>query len=203
MRSLLHLRANWQIMPLMGTKVKLEKKTSLFTGLEPHLTMPILDPHTLEFFSRSPEQTRRVGMRLGAILKTGDVVGLVGDLGSGKTTFVQGIAAGWGSLDQVSSPTFVLINQYRRPIDGLLFHLDAYRLANAIQAEELDLEPMLGQGPLLVEWADHIDGALPAERLWITMRWMAEEQRGMRISGQGKRYEKLVANLRQIVFGVA
>jgi tRNA threonylcarbamoyladenosine biosynthesis protein TsaE len=165
--------------------------------------MPILDPHTLEFFSRSPEQTRRVGMRLGAILQTGDIVGLVGDLGSGKTTFVQGIAAGWGSLDQVSSPTFVLINQYRRPMDGLLFHLDAYRLENADQAEELDLEPMLSQGPLLVEWADHIDGALPADRLWIIMRWMAEEQRGMRISGQGKRYERLVASLRQIVFGVA
>ncbi len=69
--------------------------------------MPILDPQSTEFISRSPEQTRRVGMRLGAYLKQGDLVCLAGDLGSGKTTFVQGIASGWGSLDAVTSPTFV------------------------------------------------------------------------------------------------
>ena len=76
--------------------------------------MPILSPHSLEIISRSPEQTRRVGMRLGAMLQVGDVVGLCGELGSGKTTLVQGIGAGWGSLDAVTSPTFVLVNVYRR-----------------------------------------------------------------------------------------
>ena len=58
--------------------------------------MPILDDHTLEFFSRSPEQTRRVGMRLGGLLQPGDVVCLQGSLGAGKTTLVQGLAQGWG-----------------------------------------------------------------------------------------------------------
>ena len=77
--------------------------------------MPILDPHSLEFISRSAEQTRRVGMRLGGMVGSGDVICLVGDLGSGKTTFIQGFAAGWGSLDPVTSPTFVLVNLYRRP----------------------------------------------------------------------------------------
>ena len=68
--------------------------------------MPVLDHNSLEFISRSAEQTRRVGMRFGGVLQTGDVVCLAGDLGSGKTTLVQGIAAGWGSLDAVSSPSF-------------------------------------------------------------------------------------------------
>lgn len=86
--------------------------------------MPILDPNSLEFFSRSAEQTRRVGMRLGALLQKGDVIALVGDLGAGKTTFVQGVAVGWGSTDAVSSPTYVLVNVYRRT-DGTQFaHLD-------------------------------------------------------------------------------
>jgi tRNA threonylcarbamoyladenosine biosynthesis protein TsaE len=77
--------------------------------------MPILAPHALEFFSHSPEQTRRVGIRLGALLQSGMVICLEGDLGSGKTTLVQGIAQGWGSSDQVSSPTYVILNEYRHP----------------------------------------------------------------------------------------
>ncbi len=60
--------------------------------------MPILDAHTFEFFSKSPEQTRRLGMRLGALLQPGDLICLQGDLGAGKTTLVQGVARGWGAL---------------------------------------------------------------------------------------------------------
>ena len=79
--------------------------------------MPILDESTLEFFSRSPDQTRRIGTRMGLLLQAGDVLCLQGDLGAGKTTLVQGIAQGWGSADPVTSPTFVLVNIYRHP-DG-------------------------------------------------------------------------------------
>src|SRR5512134_3667586 len=116
--------------------------------------MPILDPSTLEFFSRSPEQTRRLGVRLGSLLQTGDLVCLSGDLGSGKTTLVQGIAQGWGTLDTVTSPTFVLVNEYRRPENAragvqCLYHLDAYRIDSAWEAEELDLERMQESGPLV------------------------------------------------------
>ncbi|HPG19741.1 MAG TPA: tRNA (adenosine(37)-N6)-threonylcarbamoyltransferase complex ATPase subunit type 1 TsaE, partial [Flexilinea sp.] len=64
--------------------------------------MPILDSETLEIFSRSADQTRRFGMRLGRMLQNGDVLCFSGDLGSGKTTFIQGIAQGWGSVDQVT-----------------------------------------------------------------------------------------------------
>ncbi len=163
--------------------------------------MPILDAHSLEFFSRSPEQTRRMGMRLGALLQPGDLVCFSGDLGAGKTTFVQGVAHGWGSLDAVSSPTFVLANLYRRPDGARLHHLDAYRLQNALEAEDLDLDAMLESGALLVEWAERIKEALPADALWINMRWVADEQRGMTFQPYGKRYEKLLADFRRRVFG--
>ncbi|HOD44239.1 MAG TPA: tRNA (adenosine(37)-N6)-threonylcarbamoyltransferase complex ATPase subunit type 1 TsaE [Anaerolineaceae bacterium] len=164
--------------------------------------MPILDSHTLEFFSCSPEQTRRLGMRLGAFLQVSDCVCLTGDLGSGKTTLVQGISQGWGSLDPVSSPTFVLVNQYRRPTGESLYHMDAYRIANALEAEELDLDLMLGQGALVIEWAERILPALPRERLVIQMRWVADEQRGMVLTPYGERYKSLLDAIRQRMIGV-
>jgi tRNA threonylcarbamoyladenosine biosynthesis protein TsaE len=163
--------------------------------------MPILDPRTVEFVSRSPEQTRRLGYRLGSLLHTGDLVCLSGDLGAGKTTLVQGIAQGWGALDTVSSPTFVLVNEYRRPDSHCLFHLDAYRLVNSWEAEELDLDRMLENGPLLVEWPERIKSVLPPAYLWIALRWIADEQRGMTFNGQGERFAALLADFRKKVFG--
>jgi tRNA threonylcarbamoyladenosine biosynthesis protein TsaE len=163
--------------------------------------MPILDSRTLEFFSRSPEQTRRVGMRLGALLQVGDLVCLSGDLGAGKTTLVQGMAQGWGSLDPVSSPTFVLVNMYRRPDRTALMHLDAYRLQNALEAEDLDLVLMLETGPLVVEWPERIESALPSERIWVKMRWTADEHRGMVFIPTGNRNERLLAQFRRQIIG--
>lgn len=163
--------------------------------------MPILDSRSLEFFSRSPEQTRRLGIRLGSLLREGDLVCLTGDLGAGKTTLVQGMAQGWGSLDPVSSPTFVLCNQYRRPDGIILNHLDAYRLKDACEAEDLDLDLMLDGGALVVEWAERIQQVLPAERLAVKLRWIADEQRGMVFLPFGARYERLLADFRRHSFG--
>lgn len=163
--------------------------------------MPILDQHTLDFFSRSPEQTRRVGMRLGALLRPGDVICLQGDLGAGKTTFVQGLAQGWGTLDAVSSPTFIIVNMYRRADGAQLHHMDAYRLDSLPEAEELDLESMLARGPLLVEWAERIRDLIPANHIWLEMEYLAEEHRKMRFTAHGRRNDALLADLRQAVFG--
>lgn len=163
--------------------------------------MPILDSRTLEFFSRSAEQTRRLGMRLGGLLEKGDVVCLQGDLGSGKTTLVQGIAQGWGSLDPVSSPTFVIVNIYRRPDNLSLHHLDAYRLQDALEAEELDIDLMLERGALVVEWPERISGALPEECLKVELRWIADEQRGMVFLPHGERYDALLNDFRRRVMG--
>ena len=164
--------------------------------------MPILDAHALEFFSRSPEQTRRLGMRLGALLHPGDLVCLQGDLGAGKTTLVQGVAQGWGALDAVSSPTFVLVNAYRRPDSGQLFHFDAYRIDSPAEAEELDIDALLAQGPLVVEWPERVEPVLPAERLWAWLEYESEEHRAMRFAACGDRYKALLDDLRRELYGV-
>ncbi len=163
--------------------------------------MPILDAHSFEFFSRSPEQTRRMGMRLGALLQPGDLVCLQGDLGAGKTTFVQGVAQGWGSLDEVSSPTFVLVNAYRRADGAQLSHFDAYRIESLPEAEELDLDALLARGALFVEWPERVEPVLPRERLWVFFEYDSEEHRDLRFKAQGERYGSLLEKLRDIAYG--
>jgi tRNA threonylcarbamoyladenosine biosynthesis protein TsaE len=165
--------------------------------------MPVLNRQSLEFISRGAEQTRRVGMRLGALLQRSDLVCLIGDLGAGKTTLVQGISAGWGSLDPASSPTFVLVNVYRRPEGEKLFHLDAYRLSGAAEAEDLDIDALLDAGPLVIEWADRIREALPKEQLWVTLEWVDDNQRDMVFSASGVRYAGLLNDLRKHIYGVS
>ena len=155
----------------------------------------------MDFFSRSPEQTRSIGMRLGGALQAGDVVCLQGNLGAGKTTFVQGIAKGWGSLDSVSSPTFIIVNVYRRADQSQLFHMDAYRLDSTPEAEELDLDSMLAQGPLLIEWPERINGLVPNERLWIQLEHIDEEEREMKFKSSGKRYDGLLEIIRNAAYG--
>jgi tRNA threonylcarbamoyladenosine biosynthesis protein TsaE len=155
----------------------------------------------MDFFSRSPEQTRRIGVRLGGALQPGDIICLQGDLGAGKTTFVQGIALGWGSSDSVSSPTFILVNVYRRADSGQLFHMDAYRLDSTPEAEELDLDTMLAQGPLIVEWPERIDGLVPGENLWINLEHVDEEEREMKFKSHGKRYDQLLEVIRHAIGG--
>ncbi len=155
----------------------------------------------MDFFSRSPEQTRRIGVRLGGALQPGDVICLQGDLGAGKTTFVQGIAQGWGSQDSVSSPTFILVNVYRRGDGSQLFHMDAYRLDSTPEAEELDLDTMLAQGPLIVEWPERIDGLVPSENLWVKLEHVDEEDREMKFKSHGRRYDDLLNVIRHALGG--
>jgi tRNA threonylcarbamoyladenosine biosynthesis protein TsaE len=155
----------------------------------------------MDVFSRSPEQTRRIGMRLGAALQPGDVICLQGDLGAGKTTFVQGMAHGWGSLDAVSSPTFIIVNVYRRADEARLFHMDAYRLDSTPEAEELDLDSMLAQGALLIEWPERIGDLLPDERLWIQFEHVDDEERELKFKPTGTRYTALADQVREAVYG--
>ncbi|HMR99905.1 MAG TPA: tRNA (adenosine(37)-N6)-threonylcarbamoyltransferase complex ATPase subunit type 1 TsaE [Anaerolineales bacterium] len=155
-----------------------------------------IDSHTIEVKSHNPEQTRHLGMRLGEALQTGDMICLQGDLGAGKTTFVQGIAQGWGSTDSVSSPTFILVNMYRRADGGQLFHMDAYRLDSTGEAEELDLDSMLAEGALIVEWPERMQGLIPNERLWVEFTPSGEEERELKFNAHGKRYEALLEILR-------
>ncbi len=151
-----------------------------------------LNVQNLDLISKSPQQTRGMGLRLGSALRAGDVICLQGDLGAGKTTFVQGLAQGWSSLDSVSSPTFILVNVYRRMDGAQLFHLDTYRLESVPEAEQLDLESMLAQGALIIEWPERLGNLIPEERLWINLEHVDEEQRQMRFHSHGARYDELL-----------
>lgn len=163
--------------------------------------MPILDDRNFEFFSHSPAQTRRLGIHLGSHLRTGDVVCLVGNLGAGKTTLVQGMAQGWGALDPVSSPTYIIVNEYRRADDQKLYHLDAYRLESAIEADFLDFDRMLGLGPIVIEWAERIKEILPAECLWISLEYSAVEHRTMMLTPGSTRFQNIISKVRRKIYG--
>ena len=165
--------------------------------------MPILDQHTFDFFSRSAEQTKRIGARLGRALERSHLICLQGELGAGKTTFVQGIAQGWGSLDGATSPTFVLVNEYRRPDGELLFHLDAYRLDSVLEAEELDVDRMLSEGALVIEWPERMQTVLPQDEMRVLLEHVEDEQRRIQFSARGSRYDPLLERLQKDMFGVS
>jgi tRNA threonylcarbamoyladenosine biosynthesis protein TsaE len=109
----------------------------------------------------------------------------------------------------------VLVNVYRKPAHGQpqkppdradyaqLFHLDAYRLSSPVEATELDLEYYLGNGPLVIEWADRIHQVLPQQRLWINLNWVGDEQRDMMITAYGRRYQELLVEFRKRVYGIS
>jgi tRNA threonylcarbamoyladenosine biosynthesis protein TsaE len=164
--------------------------------------MPILDDRTLEFLSHSPEQTLRVGVRLGEILRQGHVVCLEGDLGSGKTTLTQGIARGWGALDAVTSPTFVLVNEYRRGDSDVFYHVDAFRLASPDEAEAMGLRDLIEEGPVVVlEWPRRVEPLLPEDRLWVDLSWVDDSRRAMRFAASGNAHTRLLSEFRKAAFG--
>jgi tRNA threonylcarbamoyladenosine biosynthesis protein TsaE len=155
--------------------------------------MPILDEHSLDFVSHSPEQTRRLGVRLGELLKPGDLVLLAGDLGAGKTTFAQGVA---------TSPTFVLVNEYRRADEARLLHFDAFRLDEPAEAVSLGLQEMIEDGgPLLIEWPDRVRSILPPNGLWVRLRWVDDSRRALQLDAHGARSEALLRAFRKAAFG--
>jgi tRNA threonylcarbamoyladenosine biosynthesis protein TsaE len=125
----------------------------------------------LNQISHSAEQTIQLGSTLGKILRGGDVVCLSGDLGAGKTALATGIGKGWGALEPVNSPTFVLIHEHRRQQDTRrLYHLDCYRLSSLDDAATIGIEDILASDDIIViEWPERITPLLPAERLWINL----------------------------------
>lgn len=164
--------------------------------------MPILDDRSLEFLSHSTEQTERLGVRLGELIKGGDVLCLSGDLGSGKTTLARGIARGWGALDPVTSPTFVLINEYRRADSRKILHFDAFRIGSRGEAEALGLYELLdSKSPIMIEWPNRVKDLLPSDYLWIELSWVEEQRRGVYMRAYGLRYERLIRQYRKAAFG--
>ena len=160
---------------------------------------PLFEQHTLDFISHSEAQTRRLGARLAAFLNPGDVLALIGDLGTGKTRWVQGVCQGLGVIDPVISPTFTLVNEYqgRCPV----YHIDLYRLANSAEIVTLGLEDYLyGPGVSLIEWADRAKNFLPADYLTVELYHLEETKRRVVLRPQGQRFVTLLHAFKQAAF---
>ena len=151
------------------------------TGATPGLTR--------RFSSASPEETRALAGRLSALLRPGDFLALSGDLGAGKTCFVQGLAAGLHVEGRVSSPTFVLLHYHPGPLP--LCHLDAYRLDSAEELELLGLADYAADSVIALEWAERVPEAVPAEALLLHLSF-AGEGRVLEITARGARPTRLL-----------
>jgi tRNA threonylcarbamoyladenosine biosynthesis protein TsaE len=127
----------------------------------------------------SPRAMQAWGRRFAQKIKSGDIVALVGKLGSGKTTLVQSIAAAWGYRRGANSPTFALANEYETP-RGTIYHMDMYRLSQK-ELGAFPLEDYWGRGLCLIEWADRVRGRLPPSALELHLRITGPQQRTLRL----------------------
>ena len=139
--------------------------------------------------SGGPEETRRLGEALGRAAEAGDVVLLSGELGAGKTVFVQGIARGLRFEGPVSSKSFVLLGEYAGRL--VLYHADLYRLDSPDEVEELALEEISSGGVLVVEWPERGDVVLPEERLTLLFEVTGPETRRITAEATGARARAL------------
>ena len=136
----------------------------------------------LRYESRSPEETQRIGEALGERLKAGDVVATIGELGAGKTCFLQGLVRALGVTETATSPTFVLINQYRGRLP--VYHVDAYRTESLTEILDLGLEELFdGEGVTVVEWADKLLLLLPSRAIVVRISGLGDEPREIVIEG--------------------
>ena len=136
----------------------------------------------MEFITHSPEETERVGAALGRVIPAGTVIAYEGDLGAGKTAFTRGLSRGLGCAEQVTSPTYTIVNEYlsgRCP----LFHFDMYRLGSADDLWDIGWEDYLDRnGICAVEWSENVADALE-NPLCITIEKTGEESRRITIEG--------------------
>jgi tRNA threonylcarbamoyladenosine biosynthesis protein TsaE len=144
-------------------------------------------------FTSSAQQTRNLGKRVGKLLEGGEIIGLVGELGAGKTCFVRGLTEGLevGREAWIRSPTFTLINEYhgRLPV----YHIDLYRLGGRQEIEGLGLRDYLySDGVSLIEWVDHLPANEVEEYLELMLEYADGDQRKLTFTAHGKRYEKLL-----------
>jgi tRNA threonylcarbamoyladenosine biosynthesis protein TsaE len=141
----------------------------------------------------SPEETMSLGRRLGEICLPGTLLALVGDLGAGKTRFVKGLAAGLGiAEDQVTSPTFVLMNLHPGRLP--LAHFDLYRL-DAVDLPSLGFFDVRDEGVVVMEWADKVDEKLLGDHLRIDFTLTGETTRRLMLQARGERSNKLLQQM--------
>ena len=147
-----------------------------------------------EFTTNSAGETRALGARLGAMLGPSDYICLRGELGAGKTTFVQGLAEGLGVADKyVTSPSFALVNEYRGRLT--LYHIDLYRLSGAEDLGGMGFDEYPDMGVAAVEWPERAGKSLPDVRLDVSFTYADDDKRIISISAEGGRYEEMLEGL--------
>lgn len=139
--------------------------------------------------THSDEETINFAKKIGSLLKGGDIIAYRGGLGVGKTTFTRGLAVGMGLPDEVISPTFTLVNEYRGDIS--LYHFDMYRIMNSDELETTGFyDYMSDDSVLAIEWSENIDDALPENTIYIEFIRIDDDTREIVING-GKRFENI------------
>lgn len=146
-------------------------------------------------FSR--EETVQVGCSLGSLLKKGDIVCITGDLGTGKTVLVNGIAQALGISEHITSPTFTIVNEYEA--DTKLYHFDVYRISDAEEMFEIGFEEYLyGDGIVVIEWAELIKELIPEQNIWITIKKelaLGVDARIIEIRFNGEKYREYIERI--------
>lgn len=145
------------------------------------------------FETLNQNQTEKLGEALGKLLKAGDFLALAGDLGAGKTAFTRGIARGLGIHEDITSPTFTIINQYEAPVP--LAHMDAYRLKTPEELENAGFYDYMEDFVVVLEWADRVEELLPGDVLWIYFTVLDENRRTIEFQSQTSHYDNILQEL--------
>ena len=156
-----------------------------------------MTPAQLEWTSNSAAETQRLAEQIGLLTDSGTVFALVGELGSGKTAFVQGLARGLQVPDsyRVTSPSFTIINEY--PGRCRLIHIDLYRIETGAELQDLGLVEMLhGDGVAAIEWAERLQPELPDEHLLIELKIIDDETRRILIKASGLKSKLLMQKMK-------
>ncbi|MEA2087730.1 MAG: tRNA (adenosine(37)-N6)-threonylcarbamoyltransferase complex ATPase subunit type 1 TsaE [Candidatus Caldatribacteriota bacterium] len=151
----------------------------------------------LTIITKSPEETKKIGKEVGKLAKPGDLLAFYGELGAGKTCFIQGISQGLEVKDYVTSPSFTIVNEYQGKIP--IYHFDLFRLTNAEDILELGYEEYFyGEGLTVIEWAEKIELFLPKEHLKVDIKFKDYYQRKISFIPQGDRFNHFLEELSRI-----
>ena len=146
--------------------------------------------------SNSTLETINIAKNLAKFLKPGDTVVLTGELGAGKTKFTEGFLSYYNLEDEISSPTFTIVNEYKSPL-STIYHFDVYRLADIDEFYAIGGEEYFDKGICLIEWGEQIEDALPLEHIKITFNKdeQNDDVRILNFEAFGEKYEKILDDL--------
>ncbi|MDK2807062.1 MAG: tRNA threonylcarbamoyladenosine biosynthesis protein TsaE [Thermoanaerobacterium sp.] len=150
----------------------------------------------MSFKTKSPNETEKIGFKLGNLLKRGSIVLISGELGVGKTVFTKGIAKGMGIDDYVTSPTFMIVNEHLGDIP--LYHFDVYRIDDYTELYDIGYEEYFyGDGVCVIEWPEKIKPLIPKENIFIRMN-MGDtfDERTIEIVSNGEKYDEVVKEMK-------